>query len=135
MEKKKKEGRKVKWRFSVLSLSCFLFESPDPSWPCFIERVTRSLTDPGAWRPDGHMTTEAEQSTNEDKSTEKPAITGWLAHERKTKGGLCIPLYAHFLCSSQFRDYTYSPLKPTELAFFFFSSSSPFRSPPRTEEI
>lgn len=74
--------------------------------------------DPEAWQASGHMTIEAEQSTNEDKATEKPAITGWLAHERKAVGGFCIPFYTHFLCSSQFRDYSYSPLKQTKLAFF-----------------
>lgn len=70
------------------------------------------------------MTIEAEQSTNEDKSTEKPAVTGWLAHERKAKGGFCIPLHAHFLCCSQFRDYTYSLLNPTKLPFFHERRSS-----------
>lgn len=61
------------------------------------------------------MTTEAEQSTNEDKSTEKPAITGWLAHERRAKEGLCIPFLRPFPLFFPIPGHPL--LKPTEFRF------------------
>ncbi|GAA6091131.1 uncharacterized [Tachysurus ichikawai] len=44
--------------------------------------LSMSLTGPEAWQASGDITIEAERGTNEDKSTEKPAITGVRGEKR-----------------------------------------------------